>query len=104
MRRLSTLKLRPDHRRRFNRTTMFETHAAGILSPGDQVEVHAGDEAADFLLLAARPLQEPIIKWENLYSELLGQYPRFVFMSMVGGILASRMANGRTLNFLPLEF
>jgi len=45
---------------------MFETHAAGILSPGDQVEVHAGDEAADFLLLAARPLQEPIIKWENL--------------------------------------
>lgn len=41
----------------------LETHKAGILSSGDQVEVRAGEEAADFLLLAARPLHEPVVQY-----------------------------------------
>ena len=38
-------------------------HMAGILSPGDQLELQAGDKATAFLLLAAKPLQEPIIQY-----------------------------------------
>jgi redox-sensitive bicupin YhaK (pirin superfamily) len=33
---------------------------AGVLSSGDRVEIHAGDGPACFLLLAARPLGEPV--------------------------------------------
>ena len=33
---------------------------AGVLSAGERVEIHAGDDPARFLLLAARPLGEPV--------------------------------------------
>ena len=33
---------------------------AGVLSAGERVEIHAGDGPARFLLLAARPLGEPV--------------------------------------------
>jgi redox-sensitive bicupin YhaK (pirin superfamily) len=38
------------------------SQAAGLLSGGEQVEIQAGAEGAAFLLLAARPLQEPIVQ------------------------------------------
>ncbi|MGJ0486427.1 MAG: pirin family protein [Methylomicrobium sp.] len=38
-------------------------HAVGVLSDGDRLEVHAGKEAAAFLVLAARPLREPIVQY-----------------------------------------
>jgi len=38
------------------------THAAGVLSAGDRVEVTAGADGARFLLLAARPLGEPVVQ------------------------------------------
>ncbi|WP_024297677.1 pirin family protein [Methylomicrobium lacus] len=41
----------------------LETHAAGVLSDGDRIEVHAGKEEAAFLVLAARPLNEPIVQY-----------------------------------------
>ena len=38
------------------------THSAGLLGPGDRVEVRAGPEGARFLLLAGKPLGEPIVQ------------------------------------------
>ncbi len=37
--------------------------AAGVLSAGDRVRVRAGGEGARFLLLAARPLREPVVQY-----------------------------------------
>jgi quercetin 2,3-dioxygenase len=40
------------------------THgAAGVLSAGDRVRVRAGDAGARFLLLAAKPLREPVVQY-----------------------------------------
>jgi redox-sensitive bicupin YhaK (pirin superfamily) len=38
-------------------------HAVGVLSEGDCLEVHAGKEGASFLVLAARPLHEPVVQY-----------------------------------------
>ena len=38
------------------------THSAGVLGPGDLIEVRAGAEGARFLLLAGKPLNEPIVQ------------------------------------------
>ena len=38
------------------------THQAGVLSAGDRIEVRAEGDAA-FLLLAARPLGEPVVQY-----------------------------------------
>ena len=37
-------------------------HQAGVLAPGDRVEIRAAEDAA-FLLLAARPLNEPVAQY-----------------------------------------
>jgi quercetin 2,3-dioxygenase len=37
--------------------------AAGVLSDGDEVRVRAGAEGVSFLLLAARPLREPVVQY-----------------------------------------
>jgi redox-sensitive bicupin YhaK (pirin superfamily) len=37
--------------------------AAGVLSDGDGVRVVAGAEGVRFLLLAARPLREPVVQY-----------------------------------------
>jgi quercetin 2,3-dioxygenase len=37
--------------------------AAGVLSDGDGVRVHAGAEGVRFLLLAAKPLHEPVVQY-----------------------------------------
>ena len=37
--------------------------AAGVLSAGDRVRVRAGDDGARFLLLAAKPLREPVVQY-----------------------------------------
>ena len=39
------------------------THSAGVLGPGDRVEVRAGDQGARFLLLAGKPLGEPVVQY-----------------------------------------
>ncbi len=39
------------------------THHAGVLSDGDGVDVTAGADGARFLLLAGRPLREPIVQY-----------------------------------------
>lgn len=36
---------------------------AGVLSPGERIEIRTGDQAAAFLLLAGRPLREPIVQY-----------------------------------------
>jgi redox-sensitive bicupin YhaK (pirin superfamily) len=38
-------------------------HAAGILADGDEVLFRAGAEGARFILLAARPLHEPVVQY-----------------------------------------
>jgi redox-sensitive bicupin YhaK (pirin superfamily) len=38
-------------------------HAAGVLSEGDTVEVAGGAEGGRFILLAARPLGEPVVQY-----------------------------------------
>lgn len=39
------------------------THEAGVLAKGDRVRVRAGPDGVDFLLLAARPLGEPVVQY-----------------------------------------
>lgn len=43
-------------------TSVLTAHQAGILSAGDGVQVRAGSNGAAFLLLAARPLNEPVVQ------------------------------------------
>jgi redox-sensitive bicupin YhaK (pirin superfamily) len=38
-------------------------HTAGVLSPGDRIKVRAGHQDARFLLLAARPIGEPVVQY-----------------------------------------
>jgi redox-sensitive bicupin YhaK (pirin superfamily) len=38
-------------------------HAAGLLGEGDSVRVEAGSAGARFLLLAAKPLREPVVQY-----------------------------------------
>jgi hypothetical protein len=38
------------------------THSAGVLGPGDSVQVTAGADGARFLLIAGRPLSEPVVQ------------------------------------------
>ena len=41
---------------------LLPTHAAGVLGPGDSIEVRAGADGARLLLLAGRPLGEPVVQ------------------------------------------
>jgi redox-sensitive bicupin YhaK (pirin superfamily) len=41
----------------------LKAHHAGILSQGNRIEVRAGSEEARFILLAGRPLHEPIAQY-----------------------------------------
>jgi redox-sensitive bicupin YhaK (pirin superfamily) len=42
---------------------LLATHAVGVLSEGDRVEIHAGRKGASFLRLAAKPLHEPVVQY-----------------------------------------
>jgi redox-sensitive bicupin YhaK (pirin superfamily) len=39
------------------------SQTAGVLSAGDQLELLAGDEPVAYLLLAAKPLREPVVQY-----------------------------------------
>ena len=41
----------------------LKTHSAGFLSAGDRIEATAGPDGARFLVLAGRPLNEPIVQY-----------------------------------------
>ena len=41
----------------------LDNHHAAILGPGDEIEASAGPQGARFLLLAARPLNEPVVQY-----------------------------------------
>lgn len=41
----------------------LKAHAAGVLSAGDQIEIAADTGATRFILLAGRPLREPIVQY-----------------------------------------
>jgi len=41
----------------------LENRSAGLLSAGDSVRVQAGGEGARFLLLAGKPLREPVVQY-----------------------------------------
>jgi redox-sensitive bicupin YhaK (pirin superfamily) len=41
----------------------LKTHGAGFLSPGDRIEASAGPEGARFILLAGRPIGEPVVQY-----------------------------------------
>jgi redox-sensitive bicupin YhaK (pirin superfamily) len=41
----------------------LKTHSAGVLSTGDQIEIKATADGARFILLAGRPLREPIVQY-----------------------------------------
>lgn len=46
-----------------NEQRLLASHTAGILSPGDRIEIDAKEEDVAFLLLAARPLREPVVQY-----------------------------------------
>jgi redox-sensitive bicupin YhaK (pirin superfamily) len=41
----------------------LNSHSAGVLTSGDRIEVTAGPEGARFLVLAGRPLREPVVQY-----------------------------------------
>jgi redox-sensitive bicupin YhaK (pirin superfamily) len=41
----------------------LNTHSAGFLSPGERIEATAGPEGARFIVLAGRPIGEPIVQY-----------------------------------------
>ena len=41
---------------------LLETHQAGLLSAGDSLTLQAGSEDSAFLLLAGKPLREPVVQ------------------------------------------
>ena len=41
----------------------LNAHSAGVLTSGDRIEATAGPEGARFLVLAGRPLKEPIVQY-----------------------------------------
>jgi redox-sensitive bicupin YhaK (pirin superfamily) len=42
---------------------LVSTNQAGVLSPGSEVEISAQDGAVQFLMLAAKPLGEPVVQY-----------------------------------------
>ncbi|HMA51062.1 MAG TPA: pirin family protein [Magnetospirillaceae bacterium] len=42
---------------------LLSTHQAAILSPGSEVEISAHEGPAKFLMLAAKPLREPVVQY-----------------------------------------
>jgi len=42
---------------------VLNAHSAGVLTSGDKIEVVAGPQGARFLVLAGRPLNEPIVQY-----------------------------------------
>jgi hypothetical protein len=42
---------------------VLKTHQGGVLGSGDTLEVKAGAEGARFLVLAAKPIREPIVQY-----------------------------------------
>ncbi len=42
---------------------VLKTHQGGVLGSGDTVEVKAGPEGARFLVLAAKPIREPVVQY-----------------------------------------
>ena len=46
-----------------NAALPLKRQSAGVLSAGDRIELKAGAEGAAFLLLAARPLGEPVVQY-----------------------------------------
>ena len=66
-----SLGIGPQHARR-----ALKARSAGVLSPGNRVEIGAGEEGARFLLLAGKPLREPIAQYGPFVmntSEEIGQ-------------------------------
>jgi quercetin 2,3-dioxygenase len=41
----------------------LNSHSAGVLTTGDRIEVTAGPQGARFLVLAGRPLKEPVVQY-----------------------------------------
>jgi quercetin 2,3-dioxygenase len=41
----------------------LKTHSAGVLTAGERIELRAGAEGARFILLAGRPLGEPVVQY-----------------------------------------
>jgi redox-sensitive bicupin YhaK (pirin superfamily) len=46
-----------------NTALPLKAHSAGVLSMGERIDIQAGADGASFLLLAARPLGEPIAQY-----------------------------------------
>jgi redox-sensitive bicupin YhaK (pirin superfamily) len=42
---------------------VLKTHQGGVLGAGDTVEVKAGPDGARFLVLAAKPIREPVVQY-----------------------------------------
>jgi hypothetical protein len=42
---------------------VLKTHQGGVLGTGDAIEVKAGADGARFLVLAARPIKEPVVQY-----------------------------------------
>ena len=43
--------------------TALDTHTLAVLSAGDRLEIRAGGQGARFILVAGRPLHEPIVQY-----------------------------------------
>jgi redox-sensitive bicupin YhaK (pirin superfamily) len=53
-------------------------HRAGVLSDGDSVEVVGGADGGRFILLAGRPLREPVVQYGPFVMNTMQEIERAI--------------------------
>lgn len=65
------------------------THSAAIFGDGDQVSLTAGPEGARFLLLAGRPLNEPIVQYGPFVMNTVAEIEQAIIDYQTGRLTAA---------------
>ncbi len=68
---------------------LLATHSAAILADGDLASFTAGDEGARFLLLAGRPIGEPIVQYGPFVMNTVAEIERAILDYQTGRLTAA---------------
>jgi redox-sensitive bicupin YhaK (pirin superfamily) len=61
-----------------NATRPLGVHRAGVLSDGDSVDIVGGPEGGRFILLAGRPLREPVVQYGPFVMNTMQEIERAI--------------------------
>ncbi len=68
---------------------LLATHSAAILSDGDQVSFIAGPDGARFLLLAGKPINEPIVQYGPFVMNTVAEIEQAIIDYQTGRLTAA---------------